>query len=186
MKTNARIGLFVGVAFIIMCFGTVAAVLWEKTLIEWWVIPSGALAVGFGTAFFAGNKWSWLTTVASRPINRTVHTLAVTVILTCCVIGANYFWTSKDSAVEVETVVEAKVRKEHQRTRRVGRNRYINAGVWYSYHLQVRMPDGRLKTIEVGRGEYSRAREGSVKKLTLQEGLLGIPVIKKLDPPAEE
>lgn len=186
MKTYARIGLLVGVGFILMCFGTLAAVLWEKTLIEWWVVPSGALAVGFGTAFFAGQKWSVLTTTSNRPLNRTVHALATTVVLTCCVIGANYLWTKEDSAVGVETVVESKVRKEHQRTRRVGRHRYVNAGVWYSYHLDVRMPDGRLKTIEVSRGEYSRSREGNVKKLTLQQGLLGIPVIKKVDNPAED
>ncbi len=186
MKTNMRIGLLVGVAFVVMCFGAGAAVLWDKTIIDWWVIPSGALAAGFGTAFFAGQKWSFLTTIASRPVNRLVHTVAITVVLTCCAMGANYMWADKESAVEVETQVERKLRKEHQRTRRVGRHRYVNDGVWYSYHLEVRMPDGRLKTIEVSRGEYSRAREGSVKVLPLQQGLFGIPVIKKLDPPAEE
>ena len=185
MNTNLRIAILVGVVFILMCFGAVAAVLWERTLIEWWVVPSGAMVVGLGTAFLAGDKWKAVTTTLNRPVNRTFHALATTVVISCCVIGANYLWAAPDSAVEVEVPVIEKFRKEHQRTRRVGRHRYVNAGVWYSYHLKVEMPDGRMKNIEVGRGEYSRAREGALKKLTLQQGMLGIPVIKKPQKPAE-
>lgn len=93
-------------------------------------------------------------------------------------IGTNYAFASEP--VPHEAVVESKFRREHTRYRRVGRGRMVPAGKYHTWHVALRLDDGRLTDTEVSLRKYNTIRRGARREVLLSRGLFGFTVVKNI------
>lgn len=163
------------VAFLLLCFGIV---IYGNTLIKWWlpVIPAAILAAG--TIPVLAMRWKSLTESDSIILNGACHLFVVFSLVYALFLGSNYYMADDSTIVVEQTEVVKKYSKEHTRYRRVGRNRRIPDGHYYTYHILLRFPDGREKSQEVQLKAYNRIRTGSHRDIKVEQGLWGVPVIK--------
>jgi len=100
-------------------------------------------------------------------------------------VGSNYMFASPDTAVAAHATVVAKTRKEHTRYRRAGRRHSVPAGKYHTWHLTLRLDDGRCHERSVSLQEYNRTRIGASRTVPLQRGLFGFTVVKPLPQPKD-
>lgn len=113
----------------------------------------------------------WLNAVCSLIIAGTLTYFAL--------LGCNYWFSDPTSQVKEQVTVIEKFRKEHQRYRRVGRNRMAPSGEhYYSYSIVVKFSDGTVKEIPTAQSAYSRTRINSSLTYNVGVGCLGFRVIK--------
>lgn len=91
----------------------------------------------------------------------------------------NFYGSDHDSAVEFNSRIVAKHSEERHRSRRVGRNRYVDGEAYMEYYISVELPDGRRKKLRVPVGEYVDIRKGQEVSLKIETGFFGIPVIRE-------
>lgn len=155
-----------------------AYAIFSKTVVAWWMPVGGALTISAATALFLSRSWRWLTKTDETLYNVLCHILAVSAVGYFAILGCNYFMADAASEHEESVVVEHKIRRERDTYRRVGRNRMVKSGTRTVYSLDIVFDDGTEKRIPVTQREYNRTREGGSMTLTMQQGLLGFPVIK--------
>ena len=68
--------------------------------------------------------------------------------------------------------------KVRHKSRRVGRNRYVQGEAYNVYYIKVRFGNDLLKELQVERNRYTRLHKGDTLSLFVSEGALGIPVLK--------
>lgn len=90
----------------------------------------------------------------------------------------NYCGSDRDSATVCKSRIVAKYSEERHRSRRVGRNRYVDGEPYMAYYVSVALPDGRRKELKVPVGEYVDIRKGQEVSLKIETGFFGIPVIR--------
>lgn len=95
----------------------------------------------------------------------------------------NFYIADETSAVEYSAAVLSKFSEEHYHVRRISRNRVRRGEKYKVYYINIALPDGRSKKIEVPVSEFIRIKEGKRIKLLMETGLFGIPVIKNLSFP---
>ena len=153
--------------FIFSC--GISCVVYEDTLVDWWIPVGVVLIVG----------WIWLTTMDDKVINCCCHLVCVGAISCVLFLGGNYWFADSASAHEEEVMVQNKYIETHKKSRRVGRHRYVPDGVRKEYYLQVTFENGNVETLHVSPSTYNKTKTGRSKILTLQKGLFGLPVITK-------
>lgn len=185
-NSKLRIGILILVILlVIMAYGTAIA-LYELTLVTWW-IPWGLCALfALVSGLTMWRLWRGLTGESGFTLNYLAHVGAATGIAAALFFGINYLGADTAESHEETVTVERKYRKEHHRTRRVGR-RYVRetGNPWYDYHIDVRLENGQEKSLTVPVRRYSRLRTGSSITITLSPGLLGLPVIKRDEAPSK-
>ncbi len=169
------------ITLLVICIFTagIGLVIYHRTLIAWWIVLVIGLAFSAATSPALLFRWAKLTGNNSTLLSAIVHLTVTCIIASTIFLTTNYFFANQASETKVETTVTDKYRKEHQKRRRVGRNRYINDGVRYSYHLTLTLPDGREKEMEVNFSEYRRTKTGNRKTTTTRKGLYGFTIIKR-------
>lgn len=157
---------------------TACFTLYAKSIMPWWLpIPIGGVfaAMTFPILII---RWHRITGSSNRILNVASHTVTMGLIGASLFLSLNYFCTDQSSFKSVQATVSNKYRKEHERRRRVGRNRYIPDGHWYSYRLCLTLPDNVTKEIEVPLSEYNNTKIGTTRTLQLENGLFGFTIIK--------
>ena len=123
--------------------------------------------------------WTWLTAGEDKILNLLCHVICMGALSYASLLAGNYYWADPASEKQEEVVVQNKYPKTRQKTRRVGRGRYVADGKRKEYYLDVVFADGTKKTLHVSLSAYNKTSVGKTKVLTLQKGFFGLPVITK-------
>ncbi len=164
------------ISFLLLAVGMA---IYADSLTSWWVPVIPAATVALGTAPMLFRKWEQLTDVCNGIVNFLCHLFVAGSLTYFAFLGANYWGADRDSDVTESTEIVKKYRKSHTRYRRVSRRHRVPDGEYYTYHLLLKFDDGRDKEIEVPFDSYRKASVGGHRTLHVQNGLLGISVIKR-------
>lgn len=154
-------------------------VLYEYTLVQWWLPVAAALFLGVVTSplfsglsrFVTDSSNKWTNTVCSLAIAGTLSYFAL--------LGCNFWLADPDSAHKEKVEILEKHQEKKQKYRRVGRGRMVPTNdYYYEYSFTVRFEDGTVKTIPASAKAYARTRAGRMRTYTLRTGALGYKVIK--------
>ncbi|MDE5650555.1 MAG: hypothetical protein K2J65_09290 [Duncaniella sp.] len=171
--------ILVGILFVSFMLLALGLAIYSNSLTTWWIPVLPAAMVSLGTAPMLCRKWRRLTDVKNWIVNLICHVFVVGSITYSAFLCINYWGADEASDVTENTEVVNKYRQAHTRYRRVGRNRRVADGEYYSYHLLLKFSDGREKAVEVPFSSYRNVKVGGHRILHVQDGLLGIRVIKK-------
>lgn len=148
-----------------------------STIVKPWVPFGMAVLLGIASIAVSG-IWRRLTGSAKWWINALYGFAVVGAVSAFAIMGGNYFMADESTAHIEEVEVVDKYREKHYKSRRVSRRVYTRGAPYWTYHVTVEFADGRRKSIEVTQKRYQRIRNGSVRELTMQKGLFGMPVVK--------
>ena len=93
------------------------------------------------------------------------------------ILGINRLGATEDKAETVTGEVTQRLRHTHTRQRRVGRNRYVADGHYYTYGALITLPDGTQTEQHLSLDEYNRLKTGSRRQVKIARGWLGMPVV---------
>lgn len=149
---------------------------YEMTLVAWWLPVAAAIVTAAATAAPSADGWRWLTTSRSKAVNAACHLLiAGSLSYAACLLGNRLFTDGK--SYEMSCTVDSKFQKTHTTYRTTTHRRRIPTGKRTNYYLRLTLDDGSTKTLHVQPEVYNRTKSGCRKRLTLQRGLFGFPVI---------
>lgn len=154
-----------------------AYLIYEKTLIGWFPLLAGALALLAAVVTLPlRGSWAWLTASKNNAPNTTCHLLLVTTF--CCevVLAGNYHLSGHKVHPEQVTILSKQI-KERRATRQTGRFFHFTDGIKLHHYLRLGFKNGKEKTIRVSPTVYKRTRQGGIENLTLQRGAFGLSVI---------
>ena len=174
MVRNLRIA---GAVILVMFMGGISIYLYGITIVNWW-IPVGIalfLAIGFWLLFYP--VWQRLAPEIPAAARCILHLITATIVLSAFILGLNRYGAPSDASHEVKATVSKKYQEKRNRSRRVGRGRYVKGEEYYVYCIVYTLPDGRDKTMEVSVDRYLRIPLNSTVPLHLSPGLFGWPVI---------
>lgn len=178
-KTKNTVTLVVIVLVTLIGLGFAMA-LHRNTLVDWWLpavvcaVPAALLAALYTRLIMslAGLSRPWMAACAG-------FALFFTALLGTAY-SLNYFDSDPDSSLQCKATVSAKYTAERHRSKRVGRNRYVQGEPYTVYFIKMDIPGGRVKELEVTAGQYAGLRKGQSIDLQIERGLLGVPVIKNM------
>lgn len=164
------------------CYGT-ALGLQENTVTSPW-IPWGISAT---TAMLTGTmtwrKWRSLTEHNGFIPNYLCHFMIATGMTAAITYSTNYVWADPKSRHTEQVTIEKCYYKTHYNTQRIGRNRVRRGKAYKVYFMDVTFSNGQHKTLQIPVKQYRTMRTGSVMPLTMELGMLGMPVIKECPMP---
>lgn len=163
-------------SFIILGLGLA---IYSDTITQWWLPVIPAAMVALGTAPMLTHRWKRLTDIDSTIVNLLCQIFVFGSITYSLFLGVNYWCADPETIVEEKAEVVDKYQKTHTRYRRVSRRSRVPDGHYYTYHLLLRLNDGREKEVEVPFNTYRRTRNGGHRTITLEKGFFGLTVIKK-------
>ena len=165
-------------AIIALCGGMVV---WNRTLVDWWIPALTALAGASVLLRPLGSAWRKFTGSGSTAINMMSHIAFFGCLIYFGVLEANYLYPGQgDKMQQVAVTVEKKYTKEHTRVRRLRKGVTVPAGKYKTYHAEFVFADGRTKDIEMPLKTYNSLRQGAEMDISLSTGILGWPVIDRL------
>lgn len=152
--------------------------LYSDAVIDWWLVPAVALAVGLATGLHMWRIWRRITGSQTMALNYVCHSVVVTVILSFLFFFVNDEFSDRDSEHTECGLVTGHFREERHRTRRVGR-RYVATGEkYYVYRLQVKLPSTDPKMISVTYDRYRNVRDGDSVTVPVRDGFLGVTLLE--------
>lgn len=160
-----------------LCLGCAVGIQ-GNTIIDWWIPTAIAYGAAAMTAVAGWRLWTWLSGSQNIPLNIGIHTFIGGTILLAAFYAIN-FWVKTDNPITPQNaeIVRA-YSEEHHRTRRVGR-RYVSQGEkYFTYHIDIKFPDGRQKKLSVAAGNLRSYHRGDSIEIDVQRGALGVPVIR--------
>ena len=147
-------------------------VIYNKTLIEWWIPIAVALALALVTTPFY-RRWSWLMS-SDKIANLLCHWICIGSIGYIAFLGGNYWFSHSD--YQEKALIEGKYQKKIKKVRLQGR-RYITEGFRMEYYLLLVFNNGETKMLEVPLALYKRSKKGNTRTIGLREGYFGFPVV---------
>jgi len=147
------------------------------TLVDTWIVAAIAVCAAFPlTAALTRN--SNLFNFSKKSLRLAIWQIIVTSLLCGAFYGVNYAGADEDHTTTADATVERRYYKERQRTRRVGRGRYVATGEKYKLHYaDIRIADGHLETIQLTQSQTNSIRNGQTLEVSIAKGLLGVPVV---------
>lgn len=181
MKWNEVRGTLeiMGAVLALIFLGGGAGFFYANTLVEWWLPLTIALCAALLFWVLLKGRWARIWPDTYGWLRCLIHFVFFTVGAACVVLGGNFIGADDATLHEEQVSVERKYREKHYRSRRVGRGRYVKGEPYYTYNIEVRFADGRVKTMELPLERYNRIRNGSEIPLRMEKGMLGWPVIKR-------
>lgn len=153
------------------------AALYSDAVIDWWLVPAAALAVGLATGLHMWRIWRCVTGSQTMALNYVCHAVVTGVTLSFLFFFVNDAFSDRATEHTERGVVTAHFREERHRTRRVGR-RYVASGEkYYVYRLEVRLPSTGPKIISVTYDRYRNVRDGDSVSVPVREGWLGVTLL---------
>lgn len=174
-----KIILLIILGFIAIALLGLTISLQQNTLIEWWkplavaVIPATILGLSFAEISSRISGWS------NRTLNIIVGATFWLIAALGCFYALNFFGSDTDSTIDCHARVINKYTEEHYRPRRISRYTTVRGQKYRVYYINLRLPDGKNKKLEITATQYIKIRKGKSITLKIQNGLLGIPIIKK-------
>ena len=154
-----------------------AMLLYSGAVIDWWIVPAVAFAVGLATGLHLWRMWRYLTGSQSMAFNYVCHAVFTAALLSFIFFLLNDTFSDRDTAHTERGVVTAHFKEERHRTRRVGR-RYVATGEkYYVYSLRVNLADTDPKIISVNYDRYRNVRDGDSVSVPVRTGLFGIKIL---------
>lgn len=170
--------IFILVALVITFLLGISAGIQSNTIIEWWKpATTCAVAALAGTVLFHKR----LRLLKQENIKYLEYPTAFAIIFSimlCSFYCMNFFMSDQSTRQEYSVPVINKYSKEKYRTKRVGR-RTVRGEKYMTYYIQLRLPDGHIKSYDRPIGEYTKIKRGQQLNISVEDGLFGIPVIKK-------
>lgn len=171
------LGLFVFIGLGMAC------VIQRDTLIDWWMPAAVCLLPAALLAFLYIRPLGRLTGI-SRPWMAACAAFALFFsVMLCSLYALNYYKSDHDTALACQATVTSKFTGERHRTKRVGRNRYVQGEPYTVYFIKMELPGGRVKELELTAGQYNNIRRGQKIDIEIEKGCLGVPVIKNMSLP---
>lgn len=178
-KIGRKIAAWFLVAAVIICYG-LAFVMWRNALVEWWIPSVICIVSALVSGVMIHRHWSVLTGSDSRLLNYICHVVAAVGLFAVLFFAINSFFADRSSLHTERVGVSAKYTEEGYHTRRVGRH-YTRRGEKYTnYYIELVFADGRTKRVSVDNRRYNRTRNGDSLSVELEQGALGIPVIRDI------
>ncbi|MDE6270665.1 MAG: hypothetical protein K2M12_07430 [Muribaculaceae bacterium] len=172
-------------AAVIILLG-LAAVIQNKTLIEWWIPVSACAAVALPLALVLKGMMRRLT-----GLDKAIWNVVAGFVLSFAAAAGgfyslNYFRSNAASAQEYSAAVVNKYSEKHYRTKRVSRKYSTRGEAYLVYYVVVELPGDKRRRIEVSPKDYVKTKVGGRLHLQIEDGLFGVPVIKNLSFPVRQ
>lgn len=174
----ARYILLIFLIFVVIAALGIGMSLYHSTFMPLWLPLLAAAVPALVTLSALVPRWRSLPGCGHTAVASLAHLAVLGTVCFALFIGSNYIFASEP--VAHEAVVESKFRREHTRYRRVGRGRMIPAGKYHTWHVALRLDDGRSTDTEVSLEKYNRIRKGTHRKVFLSRGLFGFTVVKNI------
>lgn len=168
--------LILFVLFLIFSIGAILA-LGDRTFIAWWIPCSLSLVFAVPLALVSISFWQWFTLLRNRYVNFGVGIVCFFLFLSAAFYSANFIFSSSDHKL-TEVSIERKYTKTRHRSKRVGRNRYVQGEPYTVFYIDIRFPDGRERSLEIKGTEYMKCRKNGKATIETARGLFGPEVIK--------
>lgn len=173
-----RYVLIAVIVLALLAMGGWAAMLYADAVIDWWIVPSVALAVGLATGLNMWRIWRPVTGSQTMALNYVCHAVVMAVTLSFLFYFVNDTFSDRGASHTERGVVTGHFREERHRTRRVGR-RYVATGEkYYVYSLKVKVPSAEPKLISVNYDRYKAVRDGDSVTVPVREGFLGVTLLE--------
>lgn len=170
----------VAIPAICLIFYAAGYVLYQRTIVAWWLPLAAAAAIASLSLPMLSSRWRRLTGSENGRINGLCHLCAVCALFYCGLLGCNY-WLADASSARSETVaVVGRTERTRKEYRYVRHHRRVPTGkILHSYYLDVVFADSTRKRLPVSGTLYKRTRTRPEIVLSLQRGFFGYSVIKE-------
>lgn len=155
-----------------------AGALAHYTLIDWWRPTAACLLAAVPVAWMLRRPMCRLLGSGRMWAGALAALVMTASLLTGAFYSLNFFGSDGTTRHECTVSVVKKFTERRYRTRRLNRHTSVRGEPYTVYRAKVRMPDGRLTTIDVSAGEFARMSTRRPMTMMLERGLLGVSVIK--------
>lgn len=152
-------------------------VFYDFSIVNPWLVAGPAVIVALATAYPVGRALRSLTDIRHVWLNAVLYVVAFVIFASCAILGLNYILADTGSFPYENAVAERVYTKTRHKTVRTGRRSYSSGPPYKVYFLDLRLPDGRLKDIEVKHAVYKDVSKGDTVKIRVGKGPLRITVI---------
>lgn len=173
----------VALLFIVIILAGLAVSLQGKTLVEWWKPAAICLVPACVAAALLGDAMRRLTHSEMRLLNASVMLILSFSLFLGAFYTLNYCKSDPDTATTQYASVIRKFTEERYSSKRVGR-RYVRGEKYKVYRLEMQLPDGSTKEIDTTVEQYVNIRKGQNLTLSIENGFLGLKVIKSVKFPS--
>lgn len=178
MSKSMEAGRIIGIGFIcaVTVFSIGGMIFMLKVLISpWWIPVITAIVIGKGLALPMRGLWKWVTKSDNIPLNLICHLLFTIPFLICVGLSVNYA-TSGRNIIHEKAIVERVYRETRYKTRRVSRKVYTRGAPYYAYCMELRLPTGNTRDIDVKKKIYDRLSKEDTVGIDVSKGILGLLV----------
>lgn len=152
-------------------------VIYEHTLVDWWLPATGAVVVVLFTFGPLSGLWPAVTGSADRWINIACHVFVMGAMGWFAFLGGNGLGADIGSDYDETVTVTEKITATRNRYHRAGR-RMVRYDTYKVYYLRLEFESGRSKRVPVSLARYNKVREGGQMTLPVSGGRFGFPVVR--------
>lgn len=162
----------------LVCYGTAFAI-HVDTLVSPWLTGAFGMNAGLLLGIVMRRAVGRMTGFASSAANYVVAVVVSTGVALAALYAVNYFGAPATAAHDERVPVERLYTETHYHTKRISRGRYGRGEPYQVYFAEIRFADGRRKDISLRAGQYRRLHVGDSLNLCLEEGALGMTVLRR-------
>ena len=173
------IGMITVALTVIMLYGLSMALL-SMTIVDLWKIAAISMGIAFATGISMFSKWHRLTHCRYKAINFLCHVVATTAISTAIILSANYFLRDEELTRTETAPVERIYTETRYHRKRISRKVYTRGEPYKVYFMEVRLPDGTSKNLQISLQSYNRLKAQKTRTtiLKMTPGALGMTIVR--------
>ena len=141
-------------------------------LTPWWIPAASSVALAVAAGWWTAPLWGKLTGSSSKIVNGLCNAAIGTGVMLAVILGLNLAGGGEPT-VEQVPVVSSYTTTEHH-TRRLRRGVYVQGSAYTQYHVTLKLPGDKVKSVIVSRERYNRLRRSRRAEVALRHGLLGM------------
>lgn len=170
-------GLLVG--FVLLAAGG-CIFCFKQLLTPWWIPAVTTLVMTVALWLPMRGLWRWLTGTDNVAVSIICQIIAVWPVAGCAVMAVNMAGPGKDPVREDVTVTRVYQETRHQ-TRRVGRRTYAQGPAYKVCRIDIEIPEGTTRSLDVPRKVYNRLVKGDTIGIDVCTGMLGMRYFDSAD-----
>ena len=175
-KKISRSNIIISSALIVsIILAAIGMIYKADTLISIWVPVGISLAFACATLLPGLRIWGRVCSDSGKWVAGVLHTFVAGSIIFFLLLFVNYKGADFAKGEKMEATVENKYTKEHTSG---GGRRHRNRSSYTTWHIRLRLPDGRAVTYEISRESYYRLRYGSKISVNVARGTFAWEVMK--------
>ena len=148
------------------------------TLVDAWLVAAVAVIAAFPVSALLARKDRFFFSFSKKYLRLAVWLIIIPSVLAGVFYALNYIGADENDITPSSATVENKYYKERQRTRRVGRGRYIATGEKYKVHYaDIRLAGGHMVTVSLTQRQANDLRMGQQLEVAVAQGGLSVPVV---------